>query len=226
VLIEWTHRLLVLFLIFVFPIWDFYEARRLRAAPASEGRIRLYRITIAWLWLATAVLFLTVPLGELDEPPKAWTPRPAIVAGIVLGGLVALLAPVLTAYRSPEARQRALHALQPVAFMLPRSGRERLYFFAVTVSAAICEEVIFRGFLIRYFDERAGLLLAVVGAAAVFGLDHTYQGWNGVFATAGVGLLFTFLFFAVSSLWLPILFHALLDLRVLALLPLRSATRG
>jgi membrane protease YdiL (CAAX protease family) len=226
VLIEWTHRLLVLFLIVVFPIWDCYEARRLRAAPASEGRIRLYRITIAWLWLATAVLFLTVPLAELDEPPKAWTPRPAIVAGIVLGGLVALLAPVLAAYRGPEARDRALRALQPVAFMLPQSGREKLYFLAVAMSAAICEEVIFRGFLIRYFDERAGLLLAVVGAAAVFGLDHTYQGWKGVFATAGVGLVFTFLFIAVSSLWLPMLCHALLDLRVLALVSMRSAARG
>ena len=224
-LIEWTHGVLVLFLIFVFPIWDFYEARRVRAAPTSEGRIRLYRITIAWLWLATAILLLTVPLAELDEPPNAWTPRPAIVAGIVLGGLAALLAPVLTAYTSPESLERAWRALQPVAFMLPRSGRERLYFFAVAVSAAICEEVIFRGFLIRYFDEHAGLLPAVLGAAAIFGLDHTYQGWKGVFATAGAGLFFTFLFFAVSSLWLAMLFHALLDLRVLALVWMRSAAR-
>ena len=56
-IIEWTHRLLVLFLIFVFPIWDSYEARRLRAAPTAAVFTGLF-FAVSSLWLA--MLFHTL----------------------------------------------------------------------------------------------------------------------------------------------------------------------
>ena len=63
----------------------------------------------------------------------------------------------------------------------------------------------------------AVLLLAVLVAALVFALAHTYQGALGAAATALVALGFTALFVASNSIWLPIAVHALIDLRVLVL---------
>jgi len=56
-------------------------------------------------------------------------------------------------------------------------------------------------------------------AAAIFGIDHGYQGVRGIVTTGVLALVFTAFFFGTGSLWLPIVVHALLDLRVLAMVP-------
>jgi membrane protease YdiL (CAAX protease family) len=51
--------------------------------------------------------------------------------------------------------------------------------------------------------------------AIVFGWAHLYQGLTGVLATGALGGLLAILYAATGSLLLPVLLHALLDLRVL-----------
>jgi membrane protease YdiL (CAAX protease family) len=85
----------------------------------------------------------------------------------------------------------------------------------VAISAGVCEEVVFRGWLLCTLHNILGLkgTTLVLVAAACFGLAHFYQGATGVIATAIVGVLFTFLYVQSGSLLLPILLHILIDLR-------------
>jgi membrane protease YdiL (CAAX protease family) len=63
------------------------------------------------------------------------------------------------------------------------------------------------------------MIAATLVAAAIFGIDHGYQGVAGIIATTVLALVFTILFFATGTLWVPIVVHALIDLRVLLLIP-------
>jgi membrane protease YdiL (CAAX protease family) len=226
-----VHALLVLFLVFVFPVWDRREAARLKAAAGdAHARVRSYQKTIAWQLVATAALLLTVPLRDLFTSPAGRTvlgvkPSPDIVlpllVGLSLGALVPVIILKLKA-RGNRALARASNPLESIAFFLPRTRRERWWFAGMCLVVGACEEIIFRGFLIRYFAAlplHVGLAGAVLLSAAVFGIDHGYQGWKGVLGTSVLALVMTALFLVTGSLWVPILVHVLIDLRVLLMLP-------
>lgn len=220
------HLLILAALVVALPLWDRVETRRLRTSTDPRARVQSYRMTIAWQLAMTAMLVATVPLGELFTPPaERLLPRmQSLLLALWLGvALTAgLVAPVLLARRGPPEREKMTRPLRAIAFFLPRTREERAWFAAVSVTVGICEEIIFRGFLIRYLDALPigiGIPVAVVIAALVFGINHGYQGPVGMLTTGVLALVFTALFFLTGSLLVPIVFHGLLDLRILALLP-------
>ena len=218
------HHALVIFLVAVFPLWDRRETHRLETSRDPRVRLHGYQKTVAWLWAATAMLLATVPLGQLFLPPAPGpfgvAPRPLAVLPIAIGLAGGSLAGVLLARRNEQGRERLARQLEPIAMLLPRTRQERYWFAAMSVSAGICEEIIYRGFLIRYVSALPiglGLMASLVIAAIIFGIDHGYQGWKGVIGTSVLALVLTALFFLSGALWVPIVVHALLDLRLLAL---------
>ncbi|HET7584971.1 MAG TPA: CPBP family intramembrane glutamic endopeptidase [Gemmatimonadaceae bacterium] len=218
-----AHHLLVVFLVLIFPLWDRRETRRLKADPTQHNRTRSYQKTIIWLWAATVLLLLTTPALILTTPPPsrllaAMHARTMMAIVILAAFVVGLVAPVILIRRNPKALASQRAQLARIAFFLPHSRTERWWFAAVSISAGICEELIFRGFLIRYLDTvplGLGLVGAVIVSALIFGLDHGYQGWTGMLTTSGLALFFTLLFFLAGRLWVPMIAHALLDLRIL-----------
>ena len=231
-----AHALVLVLLVVVLPIWDRAETRQLRANPTSDNRVRSYQKTIAWLWATAIFLLLTTPFTSIVSPPtdervlailgSGTAPR-TLSLGISIGLLAGLALPVILAWTSAAARAKIVAQWSAFAFFLPQSTRERRWFAAVCISAGICEEVIFRGFLIRYlagFPIAFGVLGAIVIAAVIFGWDHGYQGWKGMVLTGLLALLMTALFLLSGSLWVPIVFHALLDLRILLMGPFEQET--
>ncbi len=106
-------------------------------------------------------------------------------------------------------------------WFFPVTWTERRWFSFVCVTAGICEEVLFRGFLLHYLNAgpwALNLTLALVLAGVIFGLQHLYQGPAGAASTAVMALLFSLLFLLTGNLMLPIILHAVTDLRLLVLL--------
>lgn len=102
--------------------------------------------------------------------------------------------------------------------MLPHTRNERLGWVALSVTAGITEEVIWRGFglgLLFILLPSAHPIVPIVLAGLAFGSAHFYQGWLGMLATGLLGAAFAALFWASGSLLLPILIHVLIDLRAL-----------
>ena len=110
--------------------------------------------------------------------------------------------------------------------LIPTTLRERLIFVLVALSAGLCEEVVFRAWLLDVLHQigLAGLTLVVV-ASVVFGLAHIYQGVLGIVVTGGLGLVFCGLYFASGTLWLPIVIHAIIDLRIAVMPSLTAPVR-
>jgi hypothetical protein len=107
--------------------------------------------------------------------------------------------------------------------LVPATPRERLVFAALAVSAGICEEIVFRGWLLYVLHRPVGFtgITLILLAAALFGLCHTYQGVTGVIATTMAGVLLAALYVATGTLLVPIVLHSLIDVRM-AILPSSS----
>lgn len=75
--------------------------------------------------------------------------------------------------------------------LLPRSVLEVLVWTATCVTAGICEEMAFRGYLQRQLHALTGnMAWAIVLQALVFGIAHGYQGWRNVVVISVLGVLF------------------------------------
>lgn len=220
--------LLVALLVVVFPVWERRETLRLQTSSDPLVCVRSPQKTIGWHLLATALLLTAVSARRLFTAPA--TPRdPGIALGaehvipIVIGLLIGFALPVLLARFPRRGDEPAyLPLLAAIAFLLPRGGRERAWFAAMCVVVGVCEEIVFRRLLIPSFAEPPvgiGLTAGVAVAAAILGINHGYRGGRRIVTTGVLALVFTAFFFGTGSLWLPIVVHALLDLRVLAMVP-------
>ncbi|MGA2205663.1 MAG: CPBP family intramembrane glutamic endopeptidase [Terracidiphilus sp.] len=104
-------------------------------------------------------------------------------------------------------------AAKSVDSLLPKSLAEVLLWIATSVTAGICEEIAFRGYLLRQFQAlTGGVAWAVVAQAMVFGLAHSYQGWRNVTVISVLGVLYGALAVWRRNLRVNIVAHAWSDI--------------
>lgn len=226
--VAWAQStLLVLYLVTVEPLWGWREYRRLKAGSTGEAEplLRLYRLTVTveWAWigyLSMLVLFGGIAISRLVTPPDRMM-LPVVIAnvgpGLIVGMMVGIVGGAFVAARGMQSKAKP-RTVGDFDALRPRTSRERRWLAAVAVTAGVCEEVVFRGFLFFYVSRLlpgAGTLVIVVLAAGVFSAAHAYQGWLGVAGTFGLGVVFGFVYLATGSLVPGIVMHSLLDLRLL-----------
>lgn len=215
---------------------------RLRTDPGA--RRSFYRRLLVLEWGLSA-LVLAVWLGSpgVDAAavglqwPRQWPGAPTTAAvGLVLlfvavstralrGGALLEDRPVV---RRPGEGRHAEPAGRATLVLLPRTTAERRLFTVVGLSAGVCEEWLYRGFFLAVVSAVLGgppQWLLVVVAAVAFGLAHAYQGRVGVLTTGVLGGVLAALYVGTGSLLLPVLLHAVIDLRLL-LVPARLLPAG
>lgn len=100
-----------------------------------------------------------------------------------------------------------------ISVLLPRSPLEYSLWIAVSVSAGICEEFVFRGYLQRQLWAVTGSpVAAVAGQALLFGVTHGYQGTQKMIVISILGLLYGLLAQWRQNLRPGILAHAWSDI--------------
>lgn len=184
---------------------------------------RMFTLWSAELWALAAVALLIVAVEPaLDVAGIGLVVKEPLdgALGMIVGFLVAGTAGVLV-LRRLAAKGRSLPAQQTVHHLLPRTAAERWYAAGLSVTAGITEEIVYRGLLIAVGMGALGLSkeAAAFGALAVFVAGHLYQGWRGMLVVTLLGFGLTVLYLRTGSLLLPILLHALIDLRGLVLVP-------
>lgn len=226
-----VQHLLVIFLAVGMPLWDWYEIPRLKASTEPRKKIKYYRKIVAALWVCAAIAVLTTGIAttftahlRAGEIPwlDAGSRGSKLILGITTGMFIAILLPAVLALRSETIRAKAGKAARKLAYLLPSTGEERSWWWLVCITAGVCEEFIYRGFLLHYFHAtpfQLSLTWALVASSVIFGIGHLYQGVVGSVQTALMGFIFGCLFLITGSLLLPMVLHAVLDLRVLVMLP-------
>lgn len=225
---HWDFALILLFLGIAVPLLGRRRVRKLLEAPQTTKaeRLVLYASTIAFQWLAVAlILWRTHAHGialarlGLAIPHVALT----IIISVLLAALI-LTNQLVSLHRLATHPAEIRGILPQLALkVFPQDSTERLAFSALVATVSVCEELIYRGFAQRVFQDWSGGLVvaAIFGSAAMFALAHLYQGRRGVLATFVVGLLFSLGRTYTGSLVPAIIAHFVADLTAGFLTPSR-----
>lgn len=99
-----------------------------------------------------------------------------------------------------------------ITSLLPRDPAEVAAWVGLSLSAGICEEAVFRGYLQRQFGALSGNAgIAIAAQAIVFGVAHGYQGARNTIAIVVFGALFGALAHWRRSLRPGMILHAWTD---------------
>jgi membrane protease YdiL (CAAX protease family) len=211
--------LLIFFVLGVIVPWrGRARLQQLLAKPRVEPaeRLSLYCSTIAFQWLAAAVAawrawahgFTAQQLG-LTIPG-----RYKVLIITVFGAVLIVTLQWLNLRRIGRSPSQLREPLQALAErILPQSTMELIPFFALAVTAGLCEEFLYRGFAMAVLS-RMGLPVGVVIllSSIFFGLAHLYQGRAGFASTSVLGILFGISRAVLGSLIPVMTWHAGVDL--------------
>jgi uncharacterized protein len=215
---------------------------RLRTDPGARRSFYRRLLVLEWgLAVLALIVWLSAPGVDAGAVGLQWPQRwPGLLTcGVVLLVLFfvvastrvlrsgALREAVEPARRPGEGRHAEPSGAATLA-LLPRTAAERRLFTLVGVTAGVCEEWLYRGFFLAVVAALAGGLptgVLVLVAAVAFGLAHAYQGRVGIVTTGVLGGVMAAVYLDTGSLLLPVVLHALIDLRFL-LVPARALPAG
>ncbi|MBX3098453.1 MAG: CPBP family intramembrane metalloprotease [Salinibacterium sp.] len=139
--------------------------------------------------------------------------------GAVIGLAIGLVALTALGVRAARTEQEIM-TVGDIRSILPRNRQELRLGALLSINAGVVEELVFRLALPAAIYAASGsALAAVLGSVLLFGALHLYQGVAGIIGTAVVGAIMMVLYVISGTIMLPILLHAIFDLRSLVLIP-------
>lgn len=215
------HTLIILGILAAFTLLGARSGGGAPVAAAGSNHLVQYGVLLIAEWLlfygvwrglkANGTGLISI-FGETSS-----TSRGRILA--LVGGVTALPAVRLAAF---AAQQGLIHLGAPVAAdaarvqaaMTPHGLVESLLWVALSISAGVCEEFVYRGYLLRQFSAwLGGPVPGLLLSALVFGLGHAYQGpWQVIVITLGYGVPLGALALLARGLGPSIVAHALEDI--------------
>ena len=234
---EMSIILLLILIVFQFimSLMDARDVKKLIGTDITEKvRIDFYKGAIIWGWVPAVVIALFVAFTSVTWQDMGI--RNILLSdykwlNIVVLGLAGIMA-VLQMYQalmyffSEKFRKELATMMEDkmnsgnhcdrvtLCLVTPRTLKEKIYFFFVSLTAGICEEITFRGcYMFLLGDVLPNVHIGIIGviSALLFGLFHCYQGLSGVIKTGVVGMLFVLLYIVTDSLIPGMLLHFWFD---------------
>jgi len=215
----WDFAAILAFIAIAVPLLGRRRIQQLMRMPQTTKaeRLTLYASTVAFQWVAVAVILWRVTARRIAASSLGLTiPSPPLVVLVSTLLSVVILANQVVSLRRlallPTQAQGILPQLATKVF--PQDNPERLAFCAVVATVSVCEELIFRGFAqsVLQNSTQGSVSAGLVGSSALFALAHLYQGRRGLSATFVVGILLASARIWTGSLIPPMVAHFLADL--------------
>lgn len=190
---------------------------------STKMKIQLYWANNLWLWLLCLSILGVWWWNERPWPllgleygithPQGWSLLALVVFGLLYSWDT--YTEVNNHFAEVAAQDENERSISELGF-LPGTGKEFFHFIFVALTAGICEEIIFRGYFIRYFQclldwQDATYTIAILVPAIIFGVVHGYQGRHAMIKIGAMAILFGYVFVQTGSLWWLIVVHALID---------------
>lgn len=233
---DWSTVLFVLFaLYFLFsePILGYYQFQRHKQKQSSGNNSKMdyYREIIAQAWIPTGIVLGLILFDQISPADigfgrmginTSWAGPwlPYLIIGLAALYMGSLIYHVLANKWSAKYRTKFTLKMSKVElpdyvrYMLPISKEEKRTWGIIALSAGITEEIVYRGLLLYglnyIFPNGSSWILILIGSM-MFGLAHTYQGWQGVLKTALLGAFFSALYLSTDSLLPGMLLHLVVD---------------
>ena len=212
--------LLVVAFAVVLPLWSHFVSwpRHERAVDAGDpsARSRIYVRTMIEQWLLVIAAAVLCVMGRRTPDalwlvaPSGWRAWVGFTLSLGYAALVVIQARMISA--RPQSLARLRDRLQPLRALIPHTAGEVRLFMPLAVTAGICEEFLFRGYLVWVLAFWMGVIPAAIVSMVAFGLAHGYQGGNFGFRAFVIGVVFGVLALVTRSLLPGMVLHAVIDL--------------
>lgn len=181
----------------------------------AHSKLPQYLWTMAWEWVLAGFVYLGVRkrMKLRDLIGGRWANAEDVIIDLTIAAGFWLAAIVVLG-----ACAKLMHLDQPgkfdsmreqLGFLIPGTTLELLVWFGLSMTAGICEEIIFRGYLQRQFAAFTGsMLVGVALSAIVFGASHGYEGSPRMLLVGIYGLMFGLLAWWRKSLRPGMIAHA------------------
>jgi membrane protease YdiL (CAAX protease family) len=200
----------------LYPIYVFFAYRKAKKDLIENKpgiRIGEYKETIFWLWLLCVItIIIWISNDRMFNVLRldfsfSWVVLISILLFFITPFLFVLL--FRSIRNNDEKRESIKEKLNSVSVneFLPRSKKEFKWFVFLSITAGICEELLFRGFLIWYFETLTNTFLAIILSSILFGAAHSYQGVKGFIRSGFWGLILALILIWTDSLLIPIFIH-------------------
>ena len=186
--------------------------RALQAHAVAPNRITIYQRTMLFEWLMLGLVLIGVwwhGSSLLSVLGDRWRSLGrffrdlgiAVLFLIVTIGIGSMIQSLLGQVDNPAARH-----------ILPQGGIEAWYWVALSITAGICEEALYRGYLQRQFIALTkSVPLGIFLPAILFGVAHSYQGFRHAVPIGILGALGGILAYWCKSVRPGMIAHALQD---------------
>ncbi len=187
-------------------------ASRLSSAIHPD-RLRFYAETAAFEWLLFAFVLLGVRRAGVSVHAvlgERWRSSREVLRDI--GIAAAFWVVSLTMLAGLGWLLRVAGHSRDLTFMMPTHGSELAGWISISITAGICEETIFRGYLQRQFLAMTKSAPAAIALSALaFGGAHAYQGIRMVTLITFFGAMFGALAYWRGSVRPGMMAHAWQD---------------
>jgi membrane protease YdiL (CAAX protease family) len=194
----------------LFPILDYVLYKGLKSTLQIYvwNILAIWSLTAGCIWTSRLNYLTLIDLGE--QAGNAF--RTLVVCGI-LAAIVFLLMGAQKIQKKKATPEQVGKALEGVRRLLPKTSTERKVWVLVSISAGLCEEFLYRGWLLSLFSAALGSVwLGLLISSIIFGLAHAYQGRSGIIGTGILGAIFGIVFIVSGSLIPGQLLHTAMDL--------------
>ncbi len=202
----------------ILPIYVFFtfEKEKEKLIHNPSFRTKYYHSIILFLWLPTLVLMTLIYFDahSLNSIGLRWEFGLANQVAVVLTLLLSVYIwfSIKQIHKNKKAKETFLEQIECGAYLMPINVKEVRWFIGVCISAGICEEILFRGYLMSVFGEHMPVYAAVILSSIVFGLPHIYQGAVNVIKTGFFGAVMAVIYLVTESIIIPIVLHILVDM--------------
>ena len=184
-----------------------------------HGHLFTYLFTMGWEWILVAFVLwgarrngfgLKELVGGKWKSPEDGLIDVAIAVGFwIVAALILVLAAAAAGLVSPDKLEAAK---KNVDVLKPLGAIESVVWVFLSITAGFCEEVMFRGYLMKQFAAwTRSDIIAVLLQALIFGAAHSYQGPRLAFVVTVYGMLFGVLAVLRRSLRPGMIAHAMQD---------------
>ncbi|MBB2182178.1 CPBP family intramembrane metalloprotease [Lachnospiraceae bacterium MD1] len=222
----------ILFLNFLLePIFNHFELLRVKKEP--NRRLKYYYMSVIGLCVPIFLILLLVLIREITLSDLGLKPIHIgkdlfniwfsyvilLVSALYMICIIyhIICMKISVQYRKAYyAKVRQSNSSEAVLdILLPVTSKEKKLWGFVSLVAGVCEEILFRGFLLHFVSElfpNLSIIIVIIIISFVFGLWHTYQGLKGMFMTFLISIFFSLFYISIGSIIPVIILHVIMDL--------------
>ena len=178
---------------------------------ADPNRTRMYLATMAAEWLLLGIVLAGVWFGGSSLYTvlgERWRSASQFLRDAGIGVLFLFASIMVTSILGSHSRG----ADQSTQFLLPQSSMERVLWILLSITAGVCEEAVYRGYLQKQFMALTkSVPVGIILPGLMFGAAHAYQGVAKAVGIAVLGVMTGVLAFWTRTVRPGMISHALQD---------------